>query len=63
MSRVALKVVAALTVAWIVASLILVRRWTPGSLLSTIVTWVDVPLAAWLAGLGWVNLRRRSGAG
>lgn len=61
MSRVALAVAAALTAAWIIVSLFLIHGWTTSGLLKTIATWVDIPMAAWLVGLGWVALRRRSG--
>jgi hypothetical protein len=59
MNRLLLIVLAALTGAWIVGSLFLLHGWTINSLLRNIATWVDIPLAAWLCGMGWMVYRRR----
>lgn len=59
MNRLGLAVLAGLMVAWIVGSLFLFHGWTMNSLLATIATWVDIPLAAWLCGLAWMGFRGR----
>lgn len=58
MNRVALVLLAALTFAWIVGSLFLLPGSTVSSILRTVAVLVDIPLAAWLGGLGWTAYRR-----
>ncbi len=62
MNRLGLLALAALTVAWIVASLFLLPGWTVSSLMRNIAVWIDIPLAAWLGALAWMSFRgkRRS---
>jgi hypothetical protein len=58
MTRAALWLTAVLVFAWIIAIPAAVRGWTTSELLRTIAVLVDIPLAVWLAGLGWTAFRR-----
>jgi hypothetical protein len=58
MNRIALGLVAGLTLAWIVLSLLLLHGWTGHAIASTLATWVAIPVAAWLGGLAWAAARR-----
>jgi len=59
LTRIGLALAALITLGWIVTGPFLVGAWQPHGLLRVVATWVDVPAAVWLAGLGWMILRRR----
>ena len=58
MTRIALALTAFLVLAWIIAMPLLLPGRTVASLLRTIAIVVDIPVALWLAGLGWTAFRR-----
>lgn len=57
MNRLGLILAACLAIAWIVVSVFFLQGWTVNRLLTSIATWVDIPLGAWLCGVAWVTFR------
>jgi hypothetical protein len=63
MTRIALGITVLLVLAWILVMPALLPGWTVSSLLRTMAVVVDIPVAVWLAGVGWTAFRRSHARG